>query len=124
MYNMYEVLDKIDELEVLEDDWDGRGSPCPSKEVCNLVRELIHKISKLDMTEHLTPRAFAMPDGGIQIEYDNGRKHLEIEFRSPTKVVYLTSEELPDGEEDTEAFACPATDFDRLLGLVRWVHEH
>lgn len=69
-----QLIDCLNKLEVLKDDWDGRGSAAPSDAAIRTARNM---------------GAVPLGDGGLQMEMHAGGADIEIEINTLGKVVAI-----------------------------------
>lgn len=109
-----ETLKGLFRLKRLSTDWDGEGSPPPSILAIDAAAQLIVSLSFEDM-----PTAFVSPTtvGGVQIEWTQNGRELEIEFLSDGAMEHLTA---IDGNPQREG---PISN-EQVPSLARWLwHE-
>jgi hypothetical protein len=108
------ALDDIWRVASLPRDWDGEGSPPPTRRtVWTAVRLLQSSI------HYSLPPPFVCPlrEGGLQIEWQDGGRELETEFWDTGFVEYLRVFE--DGSMDEGR--CRASDTRAFRRLVEWL---
>ena len=94
-----DVVKGILQFQSLRDNWDSYGSRPPSFDVILAASRLILNITLDDPPK---PRIVPVPGGGIQFEWEKGRRELEIEVRPDGSIEYLKIEgghPIGDGEE-------------------------
>ena len=106
-----EASAKLQQLKSLPPNWDSYGS-CPIQpEVIEMASSLLTGLAKLDMPEpHIVP----VPGGGIQFEWENSERGLEIEILPDKSIEYLLLEKegMDEGRIDQD---------DKLAEIVRCV---
>lgn len=108
-----ETLKGLFRMKRLSDDWDGEGSPCPSTLAVDSAARLIRSLPFDDM-----PTAFVSPTtvGGVQLEWSQNGRELEIEILSNGAMEHLTAiNGNPQGEG-------PITN-EQVPSLARWLQE-
>lgn len=61
-----------------------------------------------------------VPGGGLQLEWDDSKKHLEIEFLSPSQVVYLQEELYSEGVVSGE---CSLHETEVISRIIGWFYS-
>jgi hypothetical protein len=87
---------KLEELLALEDGWDRFGSPKVSGQIANIARNVLVDLAKLKMPE---PKILPVPGGGLQLEWGNSRRELEIEILPNSTIEYLVTDAEGNMEE-------------------------
>jgi hypothetical protein len=108
------VLHNVARLAALPSDWDGEGSPPPSLAAISTLLGLLQ-----GLTYYSLPTPFVCPlrEGGLQIEWRQGQRELEVEFWDAEYFEYLKVFE--DGS--MEEGKCPAFDLRAFRRLVEWL---
>ncbi len=84
-----ELVDKIHQLLRNPDDWDGYGTP----KISNKLRDKCYELLELICTNKLElPSIFPVCGGGLQFEWEYGKRALELEFNEETISVLKTEE--------------------------------
>lgn len=104
---------KIAELSRLSVNWDTYGS-CPIQPAA--IERALKILSLADRHGFTAPDIFPVPGGGIQLEWQNEKRELELEILPDATLEYLTVDENKNMEEDRLS-AQP--DFE-ILNLLRW----
>jgi hypothetical protein len=110
-------------LEVLQDNWDGRGSLHPSMELIASAREvlaLVHAGATARRLRWTEPHIGSNERGQITLEWWQGDRALSLFVRSPDRVDYLKSwgADIDGQMEDGEVVRM--ADF---AALSRWLYE-
>jgi len=87
---------KLTALTRLRADWDGYGSPPVQAGAIARVADLLAVLAKLDLPN---PELFPVPGGGLQLEFRQGNRELEIEIRPDSSIEYLLVENGTDMRE-------------------------
>lgn len=108
------AIDDIWRVASLKYDWDGEGSPRPRAEAVKTAVSLL-----LGLVHYELPTPFVCPlrEGGVQIEWRQGRRELEVEFWDAEDFEYLKVFE--DGS--MEEGRCPTSSFRAFRRLVEWL---
>jgi hypothetical protein len=105
---------KLAELSKLPENWNSYGSPPVQQGALELAANLIPELVKLDMPE---PEIFPVSGGGIQLEWKNSERELEIEVRSNKTIEFLLVED--DGEMYESHLPQNNTPFE-ITTLIQW----
>jgi len=71
------LVDELDELAGLPENWDGHGSPPIRATAKETVFKLLELLDQLDMpVPHFAP----VSGGGLQLEWQQGKRELELEI--------------------------------------------
>lgn len=92
-----DTIRSVQTLLNLSPDWDGYGSPPPSKEAADIAFRLVSEVKEnFRKPAHVCP----VGGGGIQLEWHVGEKDLEIEIESDGSVGYLAvdGQKMQEGE--------------------------
>ena len=103
------AIQKIAGFEQLPQNWDSYGSPKISAEVIDCAIELVTNSFDRGPAARILP----VSGGGIQFEWENGERELEIEFRPDLNIEYLLAE---DGEP-----VQARKDFKSIDDLLSWL---
>jgi hypothetical protein len=76
-------------LKDLPDDWEASGSPKPTITAINGAIACIGSVAGLGFEALTAPFVAPMPDGGVQLEWDHGDRHLEIEVLPDGRTAYV-----------------------------------
>lgn len=107
---------KLDDVANLRPGWDGHGSPPVDPAVIRAVRAWGRTMPGWLLAP--APSVVPLSSGGLQLEWHDGPRVLELEFEGPATIHYLKWE--PDaGVEDEDTF--PASDRGRSEELIGWV---
>ena len=79
----------------------------------DIVNATIKVLSKLRFTE---PSVVPIDGGGLQLEWNVGSKHLELEFPNITDVVFLKDD---NGIMDSGTVS--VTEIDKIQDLLNWL---
>lgn len=88
---------KISELTQLQENWDSYGSPPIQPSAIEQASESLKYLSVLHLPH---PQIFPVPGGGLQIEFQQEGRELEIEFLPDGSIEYLmvaTDNEMREG---------------------------
>ncbi len=97
----------FDELALLTDNWDGRGSPAPSVEILASAREVLGVLHAVAMARGIRwtcPHVGSNERGEIILEWWQGPRSLTVFVRAECRIDYLKSwgsdinSEMEDGE--------------------------
>jgi hypothetical protein len=80
------VVEAIRALRLLGPSWDSYGSPPIREEVIDAAAEFVSYFEPHAITR---PYVVPLPTGGLQLEWHDGARVLEIEFEHPGDVHYL-----------------------------------
>lgn len=94
----YEVLQYIEELAELVDNWDGRGAVAPTE---TAVRGAFRWVGELFRGDTPKPDIFPVPNGNIQLEWSCFGLDIEIEIAS-ISTCYVSFEDHQEGGEEWE----------------------
>jgi hypothetical protein len=76
----------------LPENWDGEGSPPPTRAAVDAAVNFISAVATLGFVEELpTPRLYPVHGGGVQIEWRKGERYLEIEIMPDATAHFLTA---------------------------------
>ena len=76
-------------LKDLPDNWEASGSPKPSVTAINEAIACIGNVAGLGCEALKAPFIAPMSDGGVQLEWDHGDRHLEIEVLPDGSTAYV-----------------------------------
>lgn len=107
-------LDRLTELRALRANWDGEQAPEIDLRVLEAARAFVKMLPRHVATR---PMVVPVPSGGLQFEWHDGKRLLEIEFESPETVHYLKWD--PENNVEEEDIVS-ATDRQRLVDMIRW----
>jgi hypothetical protein len=97
--------------------WDGYGAHPIDPRIIESVSAFAARLP-----EPLLNGVAAVPTsrGGVQLEWNRGRRGLELEFETPDTIHYLKCDPSEGIEEE---YLFPAADTGRAIGLLKWFHE-
>ena len=113
------VLEGLEKIANLPEDWDGEGSPKIDPKLLGSVRSLLWQVAGADVPELQNLFVVPISGGGFQIEWDSDKKHLEISFGDNIHAMFLTEEtvdekvQMVSGEFDSD-------NRNALVWLLRW----
>ena len=81
------VEKKIDNLAQLKQDWDGEGSLPTEPEILAAAKTLL--LNLYHVCNHTNPFVAPISGGTLQIEWRNGDRYIEIQFKSKDKVALM-----------------------------------
>lgn len=81
---------KISELSQLPENWDGYGSRSIQQAAVEQASALLSKLASFNLP---APQIFPVPGGGIQLEFRQDSRELEIEILPDGSIEYLTVNE-------------------------------
>ena len=84
----YSVNDERDTID-LPKNWEASGSPKPTITAINGAIECIGNVASLGFETLSVPFVAPMADGGVQLEWDHGDRHLEIEVLPDGSMAYV-----------------------------------
>jgi hypothetical protein len=87
---------RLTALTRLRADWDGYGSPPVQAGVIARAADLLVVLAKLDLPN---PELFPVPGGGLQLEFRQDNRELEIEILPDSSIEYLLVENGTDMRE-------------------------
>lgn len=100
--------------------WDGQGSPPPSRTALETMSRLIKEIDAYELpTAHLGP----VSGGGLGVEWRNGERDLTLEIMPDGSIEFLKAERTPSGL-DLNHMDDGVISGDRLgdvRALIRWL---
>jgi hypothetical protein len=105
---------ELDELSRLGPNWDGYGAPPIDRGITAAAKQFIR-----DLPPNLVyrPRVVPMSTGGLQFEWHQGPKILELELEDARTVRYL---QWDPGHSVKEEETFRAADIDRAVELIQW----
>ena len=110
----------ISRISTLQDDWDGQGSPAPSRAALESMNRVIREIDAYDLpSPHISP----VSGGGLGIEWHQGQRDLSIELLQDGSIEYLRSQ-TTSGEPDIDQMedgVIPSDRVNEVRNLVRWL---
>lgn len=109
-----QAINRIIDLRNLPDDWDSYGSSALSTAIINKSIELILALPPEDFP---VPAVIPTSDEGVQFEWGDENKELEIEVNKNGEIEYLKCE---NGEPVQEGLIEGS---DQLFSLVFWVNS-
>lgn len=102
-------------LQWLASNWDGYGSPAPSKALIDASIGFIRKIAEVGPEGLLPPNIVPLPGGGIQLDWHIGSRELEIPIFPDRHIEFLTVE---DGEPQLEG---ELNSYNQVRLLLSWL---
>ncbi|MGH9839320.1 MAG: hypothetical protein ACREEM_11110 [Blastocatellia bacterium] len=105
---------KITELKQLPENWDSYGSRTIQQAAIEQAGNLLARLSKLDLPR---PQIFPVPGGGIQFEFRQDRRELELEILPDGSIEFLiviNSSEMREG-------AIPSGSLGEIYRLAYWL---
>lgn len=105
---------KISELSKLPENWDSYGSRAIQQAAIEQASALLVKLANQNLPQ---PDIFPVPGGGIQLEFQQESRELEIEILPDGLTEYLTVNE--DGEMLEDSI--PSGSQDDLYRLALWL---
>ena len=108
------VQGDIEDLNRLEPNWDGYGTPRIDPAVTLAAKSFV-----ASLPENLAyrPRVVPMSNGTLQLEWHHADKSLELEFETPTTIHYLQWH--PSAQIEEEGII-QASDTDTAIELIQW----
>jgi hypothetical protein len=103
-------------LKDVPEDWDRSRSRKPTISAINAALEHIGHVARLGFYALPVPFVAPMSDGGVQLEWDHGGRHVEIELLPDGTARYLTAEAGKISEGEPGAFRTP--DLKSLFGWL------
>lgn len=93
-------------LRTLTENWDGEGSPTPTQAAVESTIQIISAVATLGFDELPTPRLYPVHGGGVQLEWRQANRYLEIEFMPEGTAHFLTAtDQEPQRDEDLPVWA-------------------
>lgn len=111
------LVRRILELERLQADWDGYGSPPVGRETASRTIGLIRQIAELGVENLTAPFVGPVADGGITLEWKAGSRQMSIVVLPEGSIEYLKWESSEQFEEGELSLRSPG----RLRELVSWL---
>lgn len=102
---------KITELKQLPENWDSYGSRPIQSAAIEKAADLLAILSKLNLPQ---PQVFPVPGGGIQFEFQQDRRELELEILPDGSIEFLI---VTNGDEMREG-AIPSVSMAEIYLLV------
>jgi len=87
------------QLQQLPHNWDRDGSPPPSETAVNTAIQIIDNAARVGFDDFPAPHVFPVPGGGVQLEWRQGERRLEIEVLPTGEAEYLKLQPGLPGEE-------------------------
>lgn len=106
-----QAVQKIAELSALPENWDGYGSRSIQQTAVEQASSLLPGLASFNLP---APQIFPVPGGGIQLEFQQEARELEIEILPDGSMEYLTMNE--EGQM-SEGFVLPAD----IYRLAHWL---
>jgi hypothetical protein len=104
----------LNQLATLPENWDSYGSPSVRTEILNNAE---HFLNNLDVEKIPPPFVAPVSGGGIQFEWSNQDRDLEVEFVEPHIFGYLKVVKDQPVEEGEHS----ANDYNSARQLLRWL---
>ena len=111
---------RLSAIAELPDDWDGEGSPGTDPCLIRSALELLARLQAVSDTAVPVPDVCPIAGGGFQLEWECGRRALELEFVNGDTMAFLTAEDHPEGEVVTSG-EYPTRLFGQTRELVEWM---
>lgn len=92
----------------LADDWDGHGAPSPNANWLKAAWGLL--VSLCSVAGLPKPHVNPTPRGGVQFEWENGPRYLEVELVAERAAVYLYRDDARGIEDSGEVFVDDSLD--------------
>lgn len=92
---------KIAELKQLPENWDSYGSRPIQQAAIEKAADLLSFLSRLDLPR---PQIFPVPGGGVQFEFEQDRRELELEILPDGSIGFLLVAETGEMREGTIPF--------------------
>lgn len=105
---------KLDDLGRLGANWDSYGAAPVDPNVIAAARALIRSLPE---NIAYRPRVVPLSSGGLQFEWHEGTKVLELELENPQTIHYLQWHPERQVEEE-DSF--PVTDREKVIDLIQW----
>lgn len=113
-YTRRRMLDKLAELSILPDNWDGYGSPSLQPAVKEAAADLIGILCEAGAPlPHFAP----VSGGGLQLEWQRNGRELELEILPNGDLAFLKVYESGEMEEGL----LPRSFHDHVVELVQWL---
>jgi hypothetical protein len=106
-------------LKDLPDTWEASASPRPTIVAINGALECIGNVAGLGFEALTAPFVAPMADGGVQLEWDHGDCHLEIEVQPDGTIAYVLRDRSEIDAEDFRGTASLRRLFGRLMAVAR-----
>lgn len=107
-----EPIKKVLGALLLPENWDSYGGHAPRREAAATAIEIIASIVQEDPPR---PRVVPLGTGGIQLEWENGQRELEVECAPDGSIEALKIE----GDAEGESYvSCTSTD---VISLFAWL---
>ena len=115
-----EAMQAVLALRDLPEGWDRSRSKKPTTVAINTALDYIDQVAHLGFYAVRTPFVAPMFDGGVQLEWDHGGRHLEVELLPDGTARYLTTDagKIQEGELGTFRFP----DLKSLFGWLAATH--
>jgi hypothetical protein len=114
-----EVINRIAKFANLNYNWDSYGAPQIKMDCIERGTNLLLEIVKLKQESKLdipAPFAVPTPEGGIQLEWQNLHKYLEIKIRKDSSdMEFFASDESPEQEYELEGVFCSHGEWEEIL---------
>lgn len=92
------TLKSLAEFRKLPDNWDSYNSPRITRAACQALRDILLQIDDNSLPE---PFVCPVPGGGLQLEWEVGKRELELEFLPDGSIEFLTVDKNANHLEDS-----------------------
>ncbi len=113
---------RVNDLVILQKDWDGEGSPPIREDIMDAVKDMLLNIMGSVPQGTAIPFVVPISGGYLQLEWQ-GDRSLELEFDSPTEIIWLTAER-KDGElkrEHMESGRIATNAYGKICRMITWL---
>lgn len=110
------AYDSLDQLRQLREGWDGRNAPAIDRSILDAATQLLLAMPDVKSECHVAPTL----SGGIQLEWHDTSRLLELEFESESTIHYLRWDP-KNGIEDEDVIQ--ASDLNAVRRLIRWFED-
>jgi len=112
-----DIEEKLNILQALEPNWDSYNSPSITQPAISNAKKLIN-LAKF--FESIKPNIFPVPGGGIQVEWKNDERELEIEILPNGTMMFLCE----DNFENKSKEGCLLIEnTEELIQLIAWINK-
>lgn len=106
------VISDLFKTQAMAANWDGYGSPPPSR---TLINKAVGLMARLNFDETIQGRVIALEGGGVQIECAKGDREVHFSFFPEGTVEYLKL------EEDQAVYEGPLLSLGQMRDLESWL---